>query len=193
MSIVNEEWRDVVGFEGYYQVSNLGRVRSLDRTVVAKAGHSIFLKGRIMKLRLSHGYWAVGLCVNGVMSSAKIHCLVAKAFIGDRPLGYDINHIDGNKLNNAVSNLEYCTHAKNMQHAVSTGLQLGCKGEDHPKSILTDRKVLEIRRLFAQGGISKAAIARMYGVSYGAIFDILSNRRWTHVKDPYENTSAPSA
>jgi hypothetical protein len=123
MSIVDEIWKDVVGFEGYYQVSNLGRVRSVDRVVtISRSGRSYTsnFKSRIMQGGLnSDGYPMVTLSKIPDSSILKVHILVAQAFIGDRPKGFHVNHKDGCKTNNSASNLEYCSHKDNINHAVS--------------------------------------------------------------------------
>lgn len=112
-----EEWRDVVGFEGFYQVSNLGRVQSLERLVdtnikyVDKRIH----KGKLLKLHLNNrGYKMVHLCKNGTVKRVLVHRLVAEAFV-QNPNNYPVvNHKDENKQNNCVENLEWCTQQYNM-------------------------------------------------------------------------------
>lgn len=104
-----EEWRSVPDYEGLYQVSNLGRVRGLKRNRILKPSPN------------EKGYPQIALCKNGKMKTIKLHKLVAEVFIGKRD-DLEINHIDGDKTNNTVSNLEYCTHSDNLRHAVKTGL-----------------------------------------------------------------------
>ncbi|QDI90242.1 hypothetical protein EPH95_02860 [Salicibibacter halophilus] len=115
-------WRDIDGYEKYYQVSNTGEVRSKDREVYNGRGFR-FSKGRILnKSKTTTGYLKVDLRVNGRRKSVKVHRLVAKAFIenpGNKP---NVNHIDGNPINNNADNLEWCTQKENMSHAHETGL-----------------------------------------------------------------------
>ncbi len=106
MAMNKEIWKDIKGYEGFYQVSNLGRVRSLPRPQT---------KGGILKPNIRNGYEAVILCVEGNIRNISVHRLVAKAFI-ENPKGYKIvNHIDENKLNNNASNLEWCTQSQNIR------------------------------------------------------------------------------
>lgn len=120
MSII-EEWRDIPGFEGIYQVSNLGRIKSLSRTLWnGNAFHQH--QEIIMKPSLDcNGYYLVGLRKDKKYEYERVHRLVAKAFLPN-PNGYRVvNHIDANRSNNHVSNLEWCTHKHNTHHAIKKG------------------------------------------------------------------------
>lgn len=111
-----EIWKDVVGYESYYQVSNLGRVKSLDR-VVLKNGLSVSLKGCILRPRVSgKGYLSVALQINGMRKNFMVHRLVATAFIENTDNLKEINHIDEIKSNNNAYNLEWCTHKYNSNY-----------------------------------------------------------------------------
>ena len=184
MSIVDEIWKDVVGYEGFYQVSNLGRVRSCDRYVeqLSRRGNPAnrVIKGRILSPRIARGYSMVTLHSAGLGDQRLIHVLVAQAFIGDRPKDFDINHIDGNKANNRLSNLEYCTRSQNIRHSYKLGLQIPLKGELRVEAKLTDAKVLEIRGLIAQG-LQGKTIAKMYGVNPSLISKIRTRKLWSHI------------
>lgn len=108
---MEEVWKDIEGFEGLYQVSDLGRVKSLDRIITYKDGRKYHYPEKILAAPLdSKGYPQVVLCKEGKRVTERVHVLVAKHFIGERPEGYDIKHIDGNKAKSAVSNLKYVTH-----------------------------------------------------------------------------------
>lgn len=112
-----EEWCPVVGYEGYYSVSNIGRVRRDAGGPGARAG--LVLRP---KRNAKTGYLTVSLFRGGDGCSHTVHTLVAAAFIGVRPNGWTVNHIDGDKLNNRPSNLEYVTRGDNARHAWETGL-----------------------------------------------------------------------
>lgn len=112
-----EEWRDIEGYEGLYQVSNLGRVKSLERVIIRANNRAMPYKEQILKNRkTSNGYLYVSLYKNKQCKNHSIHRLVAQSFI-ENPNNYEeINHIDENKTNNNVVNLEWCTRKQNMAH-----------------------------------------------------------------------------
>lgn len=111
-----ELWKDIKGFEGLYQVSTWGRVRSLDRLVVYKNGIKRFFKGKILKLFISEGYYRVQLNKNCKKIKFLVHRLVAEAFIKNPYNLPCINHKDENKKNNYPYNLEYCTYKYNNNY-----------------------------------------------------------------------------
>ena len=114
-----ETWKDVKSYEGLYEVSNLGRVRSLDR--IDRSGKQ--RKGRLLKLVINKcGYSMVALySSNGFRKTKSVHRIVYEAFVGDITKGKDINHIDENKQNNRPENLEALTHIENVRHG--TGIE----------------------------------------------------------------------
>lgn len=124
MQEIEEEWRDIPGYEGYYQVSNLGRVRSLDRVVNGHGrGFPRLHKSRIIAQSYNHyGYRTISLCMDSKPKTHLVHRLVANAFISNCENKEDVNHINGMKTDNAVTNLEWATRKENMQHAYSNGL-----------------------------------------------------------------------
>lgn len=121
---MNEIWKDIQGYEGWYQVSNLGNIKSLKRIRAKKSGGYMMIE--IPKLRKPHvstnGYCDVGLHAEGKSKSFTIHRLVANAFIDNPQNKPQINHKDGNKQNNAALNLEWVTPGENMTHAHNNGL-----------------------------------------------------------------------
>jgi hypothetical protein len=105
-SLPGEVWRDVVGYEGLYRVSSLGRVMSLPRTTT---------RGGLLKQNVgTNGRLEVNLTRNGQQKVHRVHSLVAEAFLGPRPTGMEVRHLDGNATNNSAGNLAYGTHAENM-------------------------------------------------------------------------------
>lgn len=119
-----ETWADIDGFQGYYQVSTCGRVRSLDRYVAFRGG-TRFCKGRILKPKIDkYGYEVVALQRRdeNIRKSVTVHRLVANAFIENPDNKETVNHINGDKLNNSIGNLEWATHKENTRHAITTGL-----------------------------------------------------------------------
>lgn len=108
-----EIWKPIVGFEGLYEVSNIGRVKSLKRNTTS---------GRVLSQALNRGYMSVVLCKNGKHYNAKVHRLVAMAYIQNPNKKKEVNHIDGNKTNNRAENLEWVTASENAKHARLKGL-----------------------------------------------------------------------
>lgn len=111
---MEEKWKDIQGYENLYQISNLGRVKSLKRTVIRKHNSILNLKERILKQQNMNGYKFVRLSKNNKTKQHLVHRLVATHFI-DNPNKYkEINHKDENKENNVWYNLEWCTHKYNI-------------------------------------------------------------------------------
>ena len=125
----NEVFKDVLGYEGLYQVSNYGRVKSLERKNIFYCGlREEYLerpvKGKFLKIRNGvHSYQVTCLTKNGICKNKFIHRLVAEAFIPNPENKPQVNHKDGNKKNNCVDNLEWCTAKENTRHAIKTGLK----------------------------------------------------------------------
>lgn len=122
-----EEWRDIKGFEGQYAVSNLGRVKSLERTLPHKTHGTWHIRERLLRQGLGgpgpRKYCLVSLHVGGgKMICLRVHRLVAEAFLPMIDGKNQVNHIDGNKLNNSADNLEWCTGRENVEHAWKAGL-----------------------------------------------------------------------
>lgn len=171
--IEREIWKPVVGHESSYEVSNLGRIK---RT---KSGPNTFT-GRILRPSVnSKGYLRVNLC--GSRKWYSCHSLVAAAFIGPRPEGLEINHIDGDKTNNHADNLEYVTSSENHKHAFSLGLK-NSQGENNPRHILTEDDVPQIRRLLNEGVLTQKEIGNMYGVNAETISCIKNSKSWGWLK-----------
>ena len=122
MNTVNEIWEPVKGFEGYYEVSNTGKVLGIERMVVLKSGLRT-IKSRFLKTRINnYGYTEVRLTKDGKTTTTFIHILLAKAFIPNPYKKLEVNHINGIKTDNRIENLEWCTHSENINHAYQSGL-----------------------------------------------------------------------
>ena len=173
--MIHEVWRPVVGYEGIYSVSDLGRVRK------EIGGSNCTYVGKILKTNRGHWYQRLTLTKNGKQKPTDVHVLVMTAFVGPRPTGYDINHIDGNKSNCRLSNLEYCTRKRNNIHAYESGLKKAARGSNHHSTKFTDQDVLNIREEFNSGKISRRNLATKYSVSYTVIDNIVRNRLWKHL------------
>lgn len=120
--MTTEIWKDIPGFEGRYQASDQGRVRSVDNYVrCGRGGKGLRLvRGRVLRPGNSRGYLIVNLPPAGTIA---VHLLVARAFLSPRPAGAEVNHKDGVKVNCAPANLEWVTKTENQLHAVAFGLK----------------------------------------------------------------------
>lgn len=174
---MSEEWRAIPGYEGRYEVSNSGRVRSIDRSVRTSHGVVRRLPGVDLRPFLNDsGYPIVNLC-SGSRSKTRVervHRLVALAFIGPQPPGCEVAHGDGSRTNNHVSNLRWATRAENVADAVAHGT-LGNGGAK-----LTAEQVVLARKLVADG-MPKRSVGRLLGVSYTAIRYIAIGKSWRNV------------
>lgn len=160
---MEEEWKSIEGYEGFYEVSNLGRIKSL----IGFNGHKYIKREKILspynrKSNVNYFKKCVKLCKNGIKKDFSVHRLVAKAFI-DNPFNYKIiNHIDSNPLNNKIENLEWCTQKHNVNHALKNGR----------------KKVFEISKEdiefeYLKNKLSVYEISKKYNVSCNTISRIL--------------------
>lgn len=167
-----ESWKAVVGYEGWYEVSSLGRVRRVKTGPGARVG-------RILRSGKNHkGYFMVCLCKEGSPHTCKIHRLVLIAFVGLPKPGEESNHKDGVKTHNYPDNLEWLTHKENTLHRCRV---LGYRGELAPYAKLANKDIPIIRRLVAEGKLPQRVIGNMFGVSRATIRRIQSGINWAHV------------
>ena len=174
-----EVWRPIRGYEGYYEVSNKGRVRGLDRTVPYRIqGLYRRHKGRILSAASDgYGYLFVILYKNGVRKTGKIAILVAEAFVPGRKDGLQVNHRNGVKVDNRPENLEWVTPRENTIHAIGV---LGKKRdkENHWKHKVTTVQVEEMRKLYKTGKYSQVELAKRYGIHRGQLSKICNYKSW---------------
>jgi len=178
-----EFWKDIPTYEGYYQASSLGRIRSLSRDTTRSNGRPFKITGRVLKPALNKdGYYKCALCVNKKLKSYRVHRLIAMAFHKSdyRQEGLEVNHIDGDKTNNELTNLELITHSENVQHSFDNGLQVSLKGSQVHNSKLKEEDIPKIRSMFANG-FSSRAIAKIYQMDKTVFLDIKNGRLWKHV------------
>jgi hypothetical protein len=125
---MSEIWKDVIGYEGNYAVSNLGNIKSPKKIVRHPKGGDKTLSEKNIKPRPNkHGYYSINMCLNGKVKNTLLHRLIAITFIPNPDNKPQVNHKDGNKLNNSVGNLEWCTRVENSRHAWDNGLNESCR------------------------------------------------------------------
>ena len=178
---MNEEWKPVPGFEGFYEVSDNGRVRSIDRVVTSSDSRTWTQPGKILTCGEHHngGYSTVVLCKNNKPRVWLVHRLVAAAFLPNPDDLPEVNHIDGRKRNNPATNLEWVKRQANINHAVSAGL-INNKGVLNQQAILSEETVLRARAMRAEGQSSRA-IASATGITRRNLQNILSRTSWKHI------------
>ena len=172
-----EEWRQIAGYERLYDVSSMGRVRSLSFR------NNVVVKTRTPPLTMSQcvnekGYLSVVLRHNGTARRVGVHILVLLTFVGAKPPGMECAHGDGKPSNNMVENLRWATRSANALDKLGHGtLRYGSKASG---ARLTEATVAEIRARRASGERT-VALAREFGVSYQCVYDAATGRSWVHV------------
>ena len=168
---MRETWKAVS--RGRYLVSSRGRVKPGVYRVPARRGEMLRQSVK------SNGYLQVTLCSPGRRISALVHRLVARAFLGRCRKGVTVNHIDGDKKNNAAANLEYLSHKENVRHAARMGLR--AVGARHGMAKLTDAQVRRIRGVLKTGK-GQTETARLLGYSTAVVHQIATGKTWKHLK-----------
>lgn len=166
---MNEIWKDIPDYEGHYQISNFGRVKSLK-----------FNKNKIIIPRKTkNGYFDINLCKNNYIKNYKIHRLLMLTFKSDNYFDEAIiNHIDGNKLNNNLDNLEWCTYQENSKHSYKIGLQTPTKGESHGMSKLNEKQVRIIRLCYINKYFNQYELGKIFNINQPNISNIINNKTW---------------
>ena len=159
-----QKLKDIKGYEGLYAVEDDGSVLSLR-------------SGKYLQVNVKKGYETVTLCKNGYLKTHLLHRLVAAAFLPKVEGKNDVNHKDGNKLNNYAWNLEWCNDSENQVHARKLGLQ---GGEHSNTAKLTVKKVTEIRAKYSTGKFLMKKLAEIYGVNEQTISKIINYKTWKY-------------
>jgi hypothetical protein len=173
-----EIWKDVKGYEGLYQVSDLGKIRSLDRLKKGKNNSLSKIKGKLLKPRIDKGYYIISLSKDGKKKTFLLHRIVAINFIDNPFLKKTVNHINGIKIDNKLENLEWCTYSENNIHAHNIGLK-NQVGEKNNASKMTADIVYKIK--FETDGMKYKDIAKIYNIHESYVGLIKRNERWKHI------------
>ena len=174
MTTVPEEWRPVAGLEGLYEVSSIGRVKSLPKTVSRRRGRPFTTKERIIGGRArSCGYPVVRI----QSKCCYIHTLVLEAFFGPRPHGFEACHNNGDREDNRAENLRWDTPSANQNDRAKHGTSN--RGERCGSSVLTSEQVISIMRSTERTSV----VARRFGVAPQTISGIRCGHRWKHIRE----------
>lgn len=169
-----EIWKNIINYEGLYQVSNYGRIKSLNRT--DSNNHKIFEK--ILKPIFSGTANTINLYKNGYKQRVSIHRIVANHFIPNLFNYPIINHLNGNKKDNRFTNLEWCTYSINHKHAYEIGLKQPKRGEESHLAKLTQKDVEKIRFLYKTTDLTQSNLAQIFNVQLKCIYSILNEFTW---------------
>lgn len=166
------EWEPITGYEGYYEVSNLGDIKR----IVTYKGKPIL---RILKPQDDgSGYMKVRLYKQGKSKFFRVHRVVMRAFIGECPENNEVNHKDGDRANNSLDNLEYMTKSENNMHMYRV---LGYKRRFINRKHLTKSQVIQIRELYATNEYSQVDLAEKFGMNRNTISNIVRRISWKHI------------
>jgi hypothetical protein len=171
-----EQWRDIPGYEGYFQVSNMGGVRRIAHAEQynrkANLGPATFKPNK-------RGYWEVMLARPKFRKLYLVHRVVMLAFVGPCPEGLQVNHINGDKRDNRLENLEYVTASENMRHAAAMG-RLNHAGMRGPSRKVSDQHVLLMRALFSKG-VTVKQVSKTSGLSISQVRRIKTRQSWDSI------------
>lgn len=184
---MKEIWKSVNGFEGFYEVSNLGNIRSVDRieTMTLKDGtkRKRAKKGKVLKLFLDGkgNYLQANLSVGGKCKMVLAHRLVAMAFLPNPNSLPEVNHKDENKHNNCIDNLEWCDHKYNNNYGSKKGQT---RGEKNPQNKFTEDMIRDIRENYIpyDKEFGATSFHKKYGISLTHVCAIAKGRRWGHLE-----------
>ena len=175
----SEVFRDIPGWEGMYQVSNIGTVRSVDRTVGSVTGKTYNRKGKVLRQNYNEdGYKIVYLSRNARDITMGVHRAMGLAFIPNLDQKPMINHINAIRDDNRLENLEWCTNAENIKHSFDMGISCN-KGDNHPNRVLTMDMVRAIRQELATGKTPKE-VSEIIGTKRRNVYAVRDRQNWNY-------------
>jgi hypothetical protein len=182
-----EIWKPILGvkgdlYDGYYEVSNLGRIKMLPRLLRHSKGMRVS-KEKIVIGSNSHGYKVVSFKKDGIKKMQNVHVLVARAFVDNpNPEKFRIvNHLNSDRADNRAENLEWCDHSRNAKHAIEAGKLKITKGSERSTAILNEDKALAIKLLYKTGRFSYWKLSIMFDIGKTTVQSIIEGTSWTHV------------
>lgn len=182
-----EEWRPVVGWERYYEVSSVGRIKRLSRIVSCNDGRTYRIPEKLMSpyKEKRGGHLFIDLHVDGNDRKTQVHTLVLETFVGPKPNGTECRHLNGVPDDNRVENICWGTRQENADDRERHGVNVGCrgnvKGEVNGSAKLVTDRVLKMRALHATGKFTLASLGRIFGVSSVMVRFIVKREAWTHI------------
>jgi hypothetical protein len=192
MKFKTEVWKDIPDYEGLYQASSEGRIRSVDRVILRynkvtrKSDISEHRKGKVITFNKSGrtGDLNIGarLCKNGMHKKRHVGCWILDAFVETRPNNTTCSHLDGNPLNNIPDNLVWESHTDNCLRKIAHNTV--ANGERNGSAVLTNDQVVEIKQHIVNDRNTLKCISEAYGVTLSAISRIKCNYTWSHVPWP---------
>jgi hypothetical protein len=178
--IMQEIWKDVVGYEGIYMVSSFGRMKSKERIVERKKMGNYFQKEAIIEGSEYHGYKVTTIVKNKIKKNKFIHVLIAEAFLGPKPEKMEVCHNDGDRKNNAIENLRYGTRSDNVRDSIKHGTYKRppiVRGSKRSDAKINE----EIAKQIKESDESSYILAKKLNISRALISNVRRNKSWTHV------------
>lgn len=176
-----EIWKDIPSYEGFYQASNYGGIRGVNRIVEHEKCGQQLVWGKMLKQPCcADGYLAVVLYKHNKPLKYRVHRLILMTFMGIRPVGLGSRHLNGNKKDNTLNNLTWGTQQENCNDRDLHGNTFRPIGEKHPKTKLKDVDVVKIKELITSG-VQKMEIAKMFNVKRHVVYFIAQNKTWRHI------------